>query len=157
MTKPETTKLPEIVCQFQSVRNSNCNVLLRFHYTKEPVSRSLYEVFGDETERNESTGSGVLLAKCLKFIQVCDCWSDSIMRNKRSVIRSPKCCAMKPEAVKQPEVMWCFPKESGVSLPYRKLCGFHTGSGVWLPYRRSLAEIFRDETWNNESCSQLFC
>ena len=139
MTKPETTKLPEIVCQFQSVRNSNCNVLLRFHCMKEPVSRSLYEVFSDETERNESTGSGVLLAKCLKFIQVCDCWSDSIMRNKGSVIRSPKCCAMKPEAVKQPEVMCCFPNESGVSLPYRKLCGFPTGSGVSFTYRKCVA------------------
>ena len=117
-------------------------MLLRFHCTKEAVSSSLYEVFCDETERNESTGSGVLLAKYLKFIQVCDCWSDSIMRNKRSVIRSPKCCAMKPEAVKQPEVMCCFPNGSGVSLPYRKwcvaslpevVCRFHTGSGVPLP------------------------
>ena len=136
-------------------------MLIRFYCTKKPVSSSLYEVYCDETERNKYTGSGVLLAKCLKFIQVCDCWSDSMMRNKLSVIRSPKCSAIKPEAVKQPEVMCCFPNGSGVSLPYRKWCvaflpevmsfpyqkwcvaslsevvsRFHTGSDVSLPYRK---------------------
>ena len=122
VTKPETTKLPEIVCRFESVRNSNCNVLLRFHCTKEAVSSSLLEEFCNETERNEFTGSGVLLSKCLNFRQVSDCWSDSIMRNTRSVVCPPKCFAMKREAVTQPEVVCRFPIGSGVSLPYRKWC-----------------------------------
>ena len=61
-----------------------------------------------ETENNEATGSGVLLSKCLNFIQVSDCWSNSIMRNKRSVVRSQTCSAMKLEAVKQPEVVCRF-------------------------------------------------
>ena len=69
--------------------------------------------------RNEFTRSCVLLSKCLNFIQISDCWSDSTMRNKRPVERSQKCSAMKLEAVKQPEVVCRFPTGSGVSL--RKL------------------------------------
>ena len=98
----------------------------------------------------------MLLSKCSNFIQVSDCWSDSIMWNKRSVVRSPKCSAMKLEAVKQPEVVCRFPIGSGVSLPYLKwcvaslpevVCRFPTGSGVSLPYRKwcvaSAAVVFQ--------------
>ena len=99
----------------------------------------------------------MLLSKCLNFIQVSDCWSDSIMRNERCVVRSPKCSAMKLEAAMQPEVVCCFPTGSGVSLPKHWYFKLRCVDLIRFDRADNPAQIFRDETWSNESCCQLFC